>query len=392
LLLDLVEASSGVAEQGESIEPTAPLPEPTHAPPRTEIAESAAIQSVVDEAPPTTAVEAADEIVRRTFMGKLWPHQREPGTAEEEAPAKAVAGPEPTESEEAPQPSAAFPEDIWGVQDSPDAPEPLLDLPAEEPPAARKPRSWWRRGWREATVTEGHAVQEEAETALEPPAAADALADQVPPPLTEQDAPAPEYPPPKRRVRRAPQPEPEPEPVVAQAPAPQPEPEPEPVVAQAPAPWPSPAHPDDPSLVREAAIREMLDIGDTFTKSSPTATQGSRARSPEFFTEEPRRSKLPWKRGKRKRGKGDSLTPPGVTRGGSSALAYETAVGVAGVSGGRYEIPAVSPSTNGSPAQVPAQVLCSRCGQPTSGGGLCEACEDALSQLRQLTAAILQDE
>ena len=437
-------------EEAEPIEVSAPAPQPEPAP---EVPQA--------EAP---KIERAEEIVRRTFMGKLWPRQQEPDAAEEEPLAQVTAEPEGAEPEE-PRPRSAFPEDIWNEPTAPEVSQQAPDVQAEEPPAARKQRGWWRRSRSEATVPEGLEVQEEAEAQLEPSVAVDAAMDQVSLPLAEEEAlvplgerilesatesvvepdiddgegaapevaaPAPESPRTRRRFWRlppearspepepvvaeapapAPAPVPEPEPVVAQAPAPAPAPvpEPEPVVAQAPAPepiaasaapapWSAPVQrqeapsSDDPSFIREVAIREMLEIGDAVPSRAPAPTNRSGPRPSGFLAEEPRRSKLPWKRSKRKRGKNDPLTPPAVTRGGSSSISYETAVGLAGVPAGRYEIPAVSPSTNGGPAQTaPALVLCSRCGQPTTGGGLCEACEDALSQLRQLTAAILQEE
>jgi hypothetical protein len=66
-----------------------------------------------------------------------------------------------------------------------------------------------------------------------------------------------------------------------------------------------------------------------------------------------------------------------------------------------YQVPAAPPSNGETPdapnGDAPAVgaakamfLACSRCGQPSPGGGLCEACDDALSQLRQLTAALLE--
>jgi hypothetical protein len=63
--------------------------------------------------------------------------------------------------------------------------------------------------------------------------------------------------------------------------------------------------------------------------------------------------------------------------------------------GAPYQVGAAAP-TNGRVHEAAAStgparagvLACSRCGQPSPGGGLCEACEDALSQLRQLTAAM----
>ena len=45
-----------------------------------------------------------------------------------------------------------------------------------------------------------------------------------------------------------------------------------------------------------------------------------------------------------------------------------------------------APRSNGPVAPEAREISCPRCGQP-SPRGLCEACEDALSQLRQLTVA-----
>jgi hypothetical protein len=46
--------------------------------------------------------------------------------------------------------------------------------------------------------------------------------------------------------------------------------------------------------------------------------------------------------------------------------------------------------TVGPAAEARREINCPRCGQP-SPRGLCEACEDALSQLRQLTVAFLDE-
>ena len=47
-------------------------------------------------------------------------------------------------------------------------------------------------------------------------------------------------------------------------------------------------------------------------------------------------------------------------------------------------------SSNGPVAPAAREITCPRCGQP-SPRGLCEACEDALSQLRQLTVSFLDE-
>jgi hypothetical protein len=47
-------------------------------------------------------------------------------------------------------------------------------------------------------------------------------------------------------------------------------------------------------------------------------------------------------------------------------------------------------SSNGPVTPAAREITCPRCGQP-SPRGLCEACEDALSQLRQLTVSFLDE-
>jgi hypothetical protein len=196
----------------------------------------------------------------------------------------------------------------------------------------------------------------------------------------------------------------------APAPTPEPEPEPAPVVEHAqsapvvehapsapeesprpaPAPWAEPKAPlsDDPMSVRQAAIREMLSIGAEWD-SRPAGNGAKPAGKPKEG--ESRGSKLPWKR--RKRGKAEGLSAPGMSKSGSGQIAFETTAAL--IAGGKvsYDIPAV-PSTRRGVLDSPDSeylVVCSRCGQP-SRGGLCDTCEDALGQLRQLTASILDDD
>jgi hypothetical protein len=108
--------------------------------------------------------------------------------------------------------------------------------------------------------------------------------------------------------------------------------------------------------------------------------------SPQPQQDEKKRSKLPWKKSKRKRGETEaSGRPAAVPVGTSTAPRLPVA---ASSNGAVYEVPRMGDPALAGPGAV--FLVCSRCGQPSPGGGLCEACEDALSQLRQLTAALLE--
>jgi hypothetical protein len=86
-----------------------------------------------------------------------------------------------------------------------------------------------------------------------------------------------------------------------------------------------------------------------------------------------------------------------VTARTSASISYETTAAIIASGRVRYEIPAAppkglkpAPATLQGGAPPAALLTCPRCNQPSAGGGLCEACEDALTQLRTFTAAILQ--
>jgi hypothetical protein len=128
---------------------------------------------------------------------------------------------------------------------------------------------------------------------------------------------------------------------------------------------------------------------DPTAAASPEVTS-SAARSipsPQPQQEEKKRSKLPWKKAKRKRGETEGAGRPAAAPIEISATSRFQIPAVAPSNGAVYGVPRVGDPALSGPG--PVLLVCSRCGQPSPGGGLCEACEDALSQLRQLTAALL---
>jgi membrane protein involved in colicin uptake len=161
--------------------------------------------------------------------------------------------------------------------------------------------------------------------------------------------------------------------------------------------------PDDVGL-RASLMQEMLGLGAergasnmaadaSATRPSmgaPAWSDPSTARSvpnPQPQPEEKKRSKLPWKKSKRKRDETEGAGRPATVPIGTSAAPRFQVPAVAPSNGAVYEVPPAGDPALAAPGAV--FLVCSRCGQPSPGGGLCEACDDALSQLRQLTAALL---
>jgi len=169
--------------------------------------------------------------------------------------------------------------------------------------------------------------------------------------------------------------------------------------------------PEDPYL-RQAAMREMLGLGvgaregsgrPSSTAAGPSAQMPLDARSTPTTKEEPeerRRSKLrPWKKSKRKGEEAEHSAPPPVAATPWPNATVPQTVAATPTLGYQVTAPPAhnglghgSPSGDGPSLGRPGGMFlaCSRCGQPSPGGGLCEACEDALSQLRQLTAALFE--
>jgi hypothetical protein len=401
--------------------------------------------------------EARAEEARRALLGRLWPRKRdaevlepEPVGAVELEPSEAIetsqpedepqygqtiaaAAPAPAEQAERPP----FPEVVWVDPETGQSALPLPGVELEEPAAFQKPRSWWRRGRKESIPQEE--TPEDAATESMP----GILEGQVPLPFSAGDAPTPSAERASESEKRSIieavdtladlETEAGPEQAAPDASATRAEPE-EPVQEVAPEPVPEPPadqSPEDPSL-RLAAMREMIGLG-TAPRPAPTAQPGAPAGpadlvpsgpsadpeapptsatpspwspspttwdvpTPQHQPEE-KRSKLPWKRSKRKQGRIDKAMPASAT-GASAAPAWDpngAAMGTAAY----YQVPAAPPSNGETPdapnGDAPAVgaakamfLACSRCGQPSPGGGLCEACDDALSQLRQLTAALLE--
>jgi hypothetical protein len=102
---------------------------------------------------------------------------------------------------------------------------------------------------------------------------------------------------------------------------------------------------------------------------------------------EQKRSRLPWKRSKKQASSNGFSPSPGPqpSFGGPSGAQAVSADPLYQPGGSSLQRPAQAAEQRGQDREI----FCPRCGQP-SPRGLCEPCEDALTQLRQLTVAFAE--
>jgi hypothetical protein len=186
-----------------------------------------------------------------------------------------------------------------------------------------------------------------------------------------------------------------PDPTPAETPPPRIEPVDHPTPTEpprvlAPAPDRQPEVESRPLPVERGSARRHPSDADEWTRL-PAPRPASESRK------DRRGSKLPWRRRKDEATPatdGHVAAPPvlGPPTASPPAAAPPVASSPSITPSPVTPVAAAMPSAAASPLPPPAkaEIACPRCGQ-ASPRGLCEACEDALLQLRQLTAAIYQD-
>jgi len=385
LVLDAMEEPEARAErETHAVVPPGPEAETKPTPSASDVPADA------PHTPPADVVEeeaAGQNRPRSTKWLRLRPVERHPAPAEEpasEAPAPTQAqAPAPTPPPIAPAPTPATPA-VPAV------------APAPAPPAAPAVRPVRPAAGRRTPASEpGTGVAARA------PAAPAAAAPRPPAPVTAPPVTAPQ-PPRQAPVARPRAPRPAPPPP-ASAPAPLTPPVPATPPATTPASPPVSAPDATPSA--EAGPMEPSDIWAEWpSRSAPPPTQPSEAPSSERFVSwdalawtpeasprslqagEQKRSRLPWKRSKKQpSSNGFSSSPsPQPSLGGASGAPAISADPLYQPGGSSLQRPAQAAAPQQGQER---EIFCPRCGQP-SPRGLCEPCEDALTQLRQLTVAL----